>query len=169
MIFDDIFDSLVRFLRSRDDARKELEQLFVRNSVLQFLFFSFFFFFLRNTRETDISLQTDQHRNNTAEGNICERLSPTCIRTIRSIPKNHPLQRRSDVFHASFRLVHTIFSLFILLFEKLSIRDHRCDTLTSTYKTHFPPPYNNYHDCARFFRKTFTMLPRIFMLRACTP
>ena len=45
MIFDDIFDSLVRFLRSRDDARKELEQLFVRNSVLQFLFFSFFFFF----------------------------------------------------------------------------------------------------------------------------
>ena len=135
-----------------------------------FSFFSFlFFFFLRNTRETDISLQTDQHRNNTAEGNICERLSPTCIRTIRSIPKNHPLQRRSDVFHASFRLVHTIFSLFILLFEKLSIRDHRCDTLTSTYKTHFPPPYNNYHDCARFFRKTFTMLPRIFMVRACTP
>ena len=47
-----------------------------------FSFFSFlFFFFLRNTRETDISLQTDQHRNNTAEGNICERLSPTCIRT----------------------------------------------------------------------------------------
>ena len=54
------------------------------NETVFFSFFSFlffFFFFKEYARDRYLSLQTDQHRNNTAEGNICERLSPTCIRT----------------------------------------------------------------------------------------
>lgn len=112
-------------------------------------FFSFlFFFFLRNTRETD------------HPGIIQRRVIFASVYHRRAFElhrsrKNHPLVRRSEVF-PRFVSPRTYTPSFVPLHpfvRKTICRDHHRDTLISIRIRPIPSLYNNYHDSEARFSK----------------